>query len=148
MSAPVDGPGTGPTRRRFPAPGAPIDRRRFLALGGATALAATLVACGGRSGPPVELGAIPEVFPDREGMARIGRLAVDVVGDDPHALARRIAPPGVGAAWLATATAAELRARLARAVPGDFRAGRVVDVGGWRLARTEADVAALVHLAR
>jgi hypothetical protein len=142
-----------------------IDRRAFLGLGaalGAAALVGPVVgaAAGGVVGPARPAGAaagadglgeLPALFADPAALARIGAGAVRArpVGRDRRRIAAALAPAGAASPrWLATASAAELRAQLSSAVAADFAAGRIVDVAGWQLALTEARVAALFFLTR
>lgn len=117
-------------------------RRRFVAtlagwaaagLGlGGTATWPRAARAGGGVGPAA-------VF-SRPGSARRVGLAlrgagVDVAPDFDRAFAAAVA---------AAPSPAALRRRLAAAVRADFAAGRTVRVGGWTLARTEAQLCLLV----
>ncbi len=127
-----------------------IGRRHFLGVVGAVALGAVVGACrSDTSGADVEVGALRDVFTDLDGLDAIGRHAVGApgVGDDPRAIERALRPAGVARDWLRTTSPASLRRRLEQEVAGDFLHARVLDVAGWRLALTEARVAALFHLA-
>jgi hypothetical protein len=132
-----------------------VDRRTFLALGAGAVAAAVLAACSrgssGPSGPSVDVGALHTLYPDAasERIAPVGKYAVKVkeVGNDRVALAAALSPDG-SAAGLARATAPALRTHLAAAVADDFAKGRIVSVADWQLPRTEARIAALLHLQR
>jgi hypothetical protein len=125
-----------------------IDRRRFLALGAGAVAVAVLTACSrGSSGPSVDVGALHTLYPDSGRVAPVGKYAVKVkeVGSDRVALAAALSPDG-SAAGLARASAPALRTHLAAAVADDFTKGRIVDVAGWQLPRTEARIAGLLYL--
>ncbi len=78
-----------------------------------------------------------------DGVGRIGvaYLAVTPEEGDVEALVRALAPPGSELARASSRRAR--RAALLDAVRHDFAAGRVVELDGWRIARTEGRVCAL-----
>lgn len=94
---------------------------------------------GGRTGPTLALV-------DRAAAARIGRRLLEATtppADGKAAMARIDAllatlPEGLGPA--------DLRPAVADWVAADFEDGRLVQVDGWYLARTEADLAILAAL--
>lgn len=105
---------------------------------------ALLGACAGEECPA---GAI-EGLADTPGLAALGhRHLLDAPGDrDADATRKALCTD-----WSAEERRAapdEVRARLGRQVRDDFAAGRVVDIDGWILSRTEARIAALAALAR
>jgi hypothetical protein len=128
----------------------PLDRRRFLMLGAAAVAAAALAACSrGSSQPPVDLGALRDLYPDTNGVQPVGKYAVKVpsVGNRRDDIAAELSPTGT-AAGLSRTSAPALRSHLQQSVAADFAKNRVVDVAGWQLPLTEARVAALVYLSR
>jgi len=128
---------------------APLDRRRFLTWSGAALVGLVAAACGGAraSGPKVELGALPDLFPDRAGVEQIGKHAVKLheVGRRPRDIAAALAPDR-SAAWVGGAPPSAIRKQLRAQVAADFARNRVIDVAGWQLPLTEARVAALIYL--
>ena len=126
-----------------------LDRRRFLAWGGAALTGLVLAACAGQraAGPKVDIGSLPDLFADRAGMERIGKHAVKMhgIGNRPSSVAAALAPNG-SAQWVGSASAPAIRDHLRGRIADDFEHDRIIDVAGWQLPVTEARVAALVYL--
>ncbi len=141
-----------------------IGRRAFLA-GAGTAVAAGAFALGratagsDSSNPSPtasperrdtpEVAAIDRLFLEAEGPARVGRVYLASHPDSPAGrdgvLPEGFVPDGEdAAAWLATADRTYLAGRASLLARSDYEAGRVVEVGGWRLARSTAELCALL----
>ena len=89
------------------------------------------------------------LYPDTDGVAKIGKYAVRVraVGNRRAAIAAALVAHRIPGG-LSRASAPALRSHLHQSVAADFAKNRVVDVAGWQLPLTEARVAALVYLTR
>lgn len=121
-----------------------LDRRELLRL---LALAACtpgwLEACARGPAPgPVRAGLAPTQR-RWERYARLGRAVRDsgAVERSPRALARTLCE---SLAWDPETTLTDGGERLLAAVRDDYEEDRLVDVGGWRLALTEARLLALL----
>jgi hypothetical protein len=130
-----------------------LSRRRALGLLGAAGagLTAGIVALTGRSGGlPAELAANLARLPGAERLARVGEavLASGSLDRGVVELAADVAPSGAAdpLGWCGEAEPEDLVEHVRAAAAGDFAAGTVVVVDGWRLARTEAALSALVAL--
>lgn len=124
-----------------------MDRRRFLALGGASTLSLAVPAVWGWARPPRKPKALsrPALLlmfgdPDRvRGLGRCYRAAVPAE-DSREALVAALQGE-IGPVSPSTAAS-----RLEEQVREDFAAGRTVTVKGWVLSRTEARQCALFSL--
>jgi hypothetical protein len=93
--------------------------------------------------------ALLQVLPDRHQAAAIGKAWMKQyrIGFlSPKVLAGRLSRQLQAHGWADQGDVATLRQALAEAVRKDFLHGSVVDVRGWQIARTHADLCALAHL--
>jgi uncharacterized lipoprotein YajG len=115
-----------------------IDRRTFILAGlGAAVSTALLIGC--RAQKSVALA------PDNDPLAAVGR---SYLADHPHQadLGRLVAAVPALAGAASRTEARRALGKVAAAAQRDFAAGRVVSVGTWRLAESEARAAAVVAL--
>lgn len=158
---------TGTRRRRLMA--RRITRRSFLVAAGTAATTATggfvlgrITATSGGPGTPgeqdpaerrtdsPEVAAVRRLFLDSDGPRRLGEvyLAADpftparTAGYLPEGFVPSEAPSRN--AWLGSAARQELAIRTMFLSRRDFDDGQVVDVGGWRIARSTAELCAVL----
>ncbi len=136
--------GTGPTENG-------MDRRAALGLMAATGAGAALVGLPAQAtAGQVAAARLEGAFSDPGAARAIGRayLAGHPEEADADTLLARLCAddPGV-AALLSGAEPAAVRGWLRDRCRAEFAAGRTADVSGWRLARSEARVMALLALA-
>jgi hypothetical protein len=120
-------------------------REVVLALAAVAAVPGLLVSCRRRVEPGALAAALAESLRRDEPVRTLGRavLAEHREEGDAATLAARLA---TDLGWTAGLGGAELDRRLGERIRADFRQGRILVVGGWHLAATEARVAALVAL--
>ncbi len=112
---------------RAPTSGAPETRRREL-----------------------ERDAVKRLFLGTDGPARVGAVYLTARPDSPAspegALPDGFLPvgPEEAEAWLSSANHQDLSGRAAYLATADYSEGRVVEVGGWRLARSTAELCAVL----
>lgn len=132
-----------------------VSRRRFLSSGaavlGLALLPGPLVRWLGDGPKGPGAGAVERLvglFEDPGEVASIGRRYLE---GREHALGREellaeVLPPDVDAAEVAEASDDQLRASLSGWMKRDLSAGRIEEVDGWLLSRTEVRLAALTVL--
>ncbi len=82
---------------------------------------------------------------DPQGAAEIGQRWIDAAGHEPdgrafaHKIAKRLRAHG----WRPGDAPEEMRAALAARIRHDFQHGDTVDVSGWQISRTSAELCAL-----
>jgi hypothetical protein len=125
----------------------PLSRRRFLALLAAAPVAAAGCVDGGSTGlPPAAADRLTAFLSDPAGAASLGPLVEDpgLVADPLAAIAPDGADP---AGWLEAVDDDGFAAQVREATVADLQGGRVVEVGGWLLGRTEAAICVLADVA-
>lgn len=145
-----------------------ITRRSFLVAAGAAATTATGGFALGRitatSGEPErrpdrdpaerhdapEVAAVRRLFLDSDGPRHLGGVYLESDASTP-ALRPGYLPEGFvpseapsGDEWLVSASRREMAIRTMLLARSDFDSGRVVDVGGWRIARSTAELCAVL----
>ncbi|MDR3499329.1 MAG: hypothetical protein P4L72_08895 [Parvibaculum sp.] len=124
-----------------------ISRRHMLILGGVAAAAAALP--GSLAFIEHESGTVADdlisMLSDPQGAAEIGQRWVEAAGREPNtqALAHKIAKRLRAHGWHPGAAPEEMRAALAARIRHDFEHGDMVDVSGWQISRTSAELCAL-----
>ncbi|HEX9799200.1 MAG TPA: hypothetical protein VGC00_03420 [Thermoanaerobaculia bacterium] len=121
-------------------------RELVLALAALSVAPGLLVSCRRRPDPRALAAALAARLRRDEAVRALGRAVVATHPEesDAGALAARLAAE---LGWTPDAPGAELDRRLGERVRDDFRLGRLLVVDSWRLAATEARVAALLALA-
>lgn len=134
------------TRRRLLATVGTLGVAGFVTIGGIAAIGGST-----RGALPEALAANLSRLPGAEGLRAVGE-AVDGSAALDHplgALIRLVAPAGASdpLQWCSTTEPTDLFAHVRRSAGRDFRGGHVIEVDGWRLARSEAALALLVSRA-
>ena len=132
----------------------PITRRAFLGTAaglGAGAAAARLRPWTAlvRVIPPTDADRLAGLFADRASARAVGRASLRALGGHTRASAlvdEVAAGLPDGRRTIAEAGEDDLRELLAARVRDDFRSGRIVDVQGWQLSRTEVRLYAIAAL--
>jgi hypothetical protein len=127
-------------RRAAPGSAGRYTRRGFLGVAGGTATAVAV-------GLPRDLAwsdLVAGMAPDRDLLAVLGRAYLKIAANEASvdSLFERV--PGLSRRRPAAEQLPELQARIT----SDFARQRTVSIDGWRLARTEARIAALHALGR
>lgn len=129
---------------------ATISRRNIMVLAGtavaAAAVPAALVLVEGD--PETLAGELVKALADPVGAAGIGRRWMKASGYEPApaALAGKIAKRLRAHGWRPGDTPERLRAALAARLREEFGQDALVDVAGWRMARTGAELCALAAM--
>ncbi|MSO79490.1 MAG: hypothetical protein EXQ79_07760 [Acidimicrobiia bacterium] len=112
-----------------------FSRRRFLGVTGGAAAAVALGVPGELSWP----GAVAAATPGSDPLARLGRAYLSIAPDEGSVDTLFDRVPGLRRNRPVIEQLPDLQSRVA----SDFARQRTVSIDGWRLARTEARVAAL-----
>ncbi|HEY4344509.1 MAG TPA: hypothetical protein VGN05_09210 [Parvibaculum sp.] len=123
-----------------------ISRRNMLILGGVAVAAAALPASFRLL--ERETGSLADellaMLADPAGAAVIGRQLIETSGPEKQkAVAAKIAKRLRTHGWQPGGTPDEMRAALAARIRHDFEHGEMIDVAGWQMARTSAELCAL-----
>jgi len=113
----------------------------WLGLGAGTARAGA---------PDNETEVLLSLLDDRQNAAAIGSAWLDQDGEKPRApgaLVASLTETLRQQGWNGGTDREALRGKLAAAVQADYRAGAVVTVEGWQIAKTQAELCALAYLA-
>lgn len=124
-----------------------ISRRNIMILGGVALVAGALPASFHLFEP--DNGTLADklvsLLADKEGAARLGVLLMQVhaLPRETEAIAANIGRRLQSTGWTKDGTPAELRDGLAARIKQDYVHGDMVDLAGWQLARTSAELCAL-----
>ncbi len=94
--------------------------------------------------PVEQTEAMLSLLPDREAAARLGQHWAQQAQKEPGAILESLQQR---LRWSPDVPATTFRSNLADAIADDFRSGAVVEVEGWQLAETQAELCALAYFA-
>jgi len=124
-----------------------ISRRNVMILGGVALVAGALPASFHLFEPDNGTLAdkLASLLTDKEGAARLGVLLMQVhsLPRETETIAANIGRRLKSTGWTKDGTPAELRDALAARIRQDYVHGDMVDLSGWQLARTSAELCAL-----
>jgi hypothetical protein len=129
-----------------------ISRRQVLILGGVAVAAAALPGSLAfiERGSNVVADDLVAMLADPDGAADIGQKWIDAAGHEPdgqafaHKIAKRLRAHG----WRPGDAPETMHAALAARVRHDFQHGDMVEVAGWQISRTGAELCALAATRR